>query len=167
VKLSLIAAVAANGVIGRNNNLPWHLSEDLKYFKRTTMGKPILMGRLTWESIGRPLPGRTNIVITRQPNRAIEGVKTVSSLAAAMELAEAIGEIDGSDELVVIGGGQIYAEAVPLAQRMYLTEVHADVTGDAWFPDWERSEWREISREHCPAVEPNPYDYSFVVYERV
>ena len=142
MKLSLIAAVAENGVIGRNNNLPWHLSEDLKYFKRTTMGKPIAMGRLTWESIGRPLPGRTNIVISRDPDLEIAGVKTVSSLPAAIDLAAAISEIDGCDELVVIGGGQIYAEALPLAQRMYLTEVHADVTGDAWFPEWERNEWR-------------------------
>ncbi len=153
-------------MIGRNNNLPWHLSEDLKYFKRTTMGKSIAMGRLTWESIGRPLPGRTNIVITRNPGQTIEGVKTVSSLRAAVELAAAVGEIDGSDELVVIGGGQIYAEAMPLVRRMYLTEVHADVTGDAWFPDWNPDEWREVSRERHPAIEPNPYDYSFVVYEK-
>ncbi len=160
--LSLIAAVAENGVIGRNNKLPWHLSEDLKYFKRTTLGKPVVMGRLTWESIGRPLPGRTNIVVSRQTDLAIAGVQVVPDLATAMSL----GDIGDAAEVVVIGGGQIYAMAMPWVTRMYLTEVHADVTGDAYFPLWDKSSWRESGRENFKAVEPNPYDYSFAVYER-
>ncbi len=165
--LALIAAVAANGVIGRDNKLPWYLPEDLKYFKRTTLGKPVVMGRLTWDSIGRPLPGRTNIVVSRQENLDIEGARVVTNLPEALSLAEAVAEIDGSEELVVIGGAQIYAEALPLAQRLYLTEVHADVEGDAWFPAWPRDAWREVAREDFYAEGPNPYDYSFVVYERL
>ncbi len=166
MELSLIAAVAENGVIGRNNQLPWHLSEDLKYFKQVTLGKPIAMGRLTWESIGRPLPGRTNIVISRNTELEIEGVRVVPDLGAALDLAQTIAEIDGREELMVIGGGQIYQQALPLVQRMYLTEVHADVSGDAFFPEWDRSEWQEVAREFHTALAPNPYDYSFAVYER-
>lgn len=166
MQLALIAAVADNGVIGRDNALPWHLPEDLQYFKRTTMGKPIVMGRLTYESIGRPLPGRVNIVISRQPALRIAGVQVVADLPAALELAEAAATREGVDELVVIGGAQIYALALPLAQRLYLTEVHADVAGDAFFPDWDRGQWRELQRQRHLASDSNPYDYSFVVYER-
>jgi dihydrofolate reductase len=164
--LALIAAVADNGVIGRDNTLPWHLPEDLKYFKRTTMGKPIVMGRLTYESIGRPLPGRVNIVISRQSALRIDGVQVVADLPTALELAEATASREGVDELVVIGGAQIYALALPLAQRLYLTEVHADVAGDAFFPAWDREQWQELQRQRHPASDANPYDYSFVVYER-
>ncbi len=163
--LSLIVAAAENGVIGRNNALPWHLAEDLKHFKRLTMGKPILMGRKTFESIGRPLPGRTNIVITRNRDYQPDGVRVVDSLSAALDLAEAIALIDGADELMVIGGAQIYAEALPVAQRLYLTRVHAAVEGDAVLPQIDWSRWREVSRERCTAEPPNPYDYSFLVYE--
>jgi dihydrofolate reductase len=166
VKLAIIVAAAQNGVIGRNNALPWHLSEDLKYFKRMTMGKPIVMGRKTFESIGRPLPGRTNIVITRNETYSAEGVKVVAALEDALALAENIALIDGVDEAVVIGGAEIYATAIPVASRLYLTEVHADVEGDAFLPDIDWSQWREISRERHVAREPNPFDYSFVVYER-
>ena len=127
VGLSVIVAAARNGVIGRNNALPWHLPEDLRYFKRVTMGKPIVMGRKTWESIGRPLPGRTNIVITRRPDYAAEGARVVGSLEEALSLAEDIALIDGSNELLVIGGAEIYKAALPLASRLYLTEVQADV----------------------------------------
>ncbi len=161
-----MAAVADNGIIGRNNALPWHLPGDLQYFKRVTMGKPVVMGRLTYESIGRPLPGRVNIVVSRQPGLQIDGGRVVSDLPAALALATAIAEIDGASELVVIGGAQIYALALPLAQRLYLTEVHADIDGDAWFPDWDRAQWRELERNFNQASDPNPYDYSFVVYER-
>jgi dihydrofolate reductase len=166
MKLALIAAVAENGIIGRNNKLPWYLPEDLKYFKRVTLGKPVVMGRKTWDSIGRPLPGRTNIVVSRQPDLAIEAVHVVADLRSALQLAESIGLIDGCDELMVIGGSELYSLALPLAQRLYLTEVHAQVTGDASFPDWSREEWAETCRERHRASETNPFDYSFVVYDR-
>jgi dihydrofolate reductase len=167
VRLALIAAVADNGVIGRNNALPWHLPGDLQYFKRATMGKPIVMGRRTYESIGRPLPGRVNIVISRQAGLHIDGVQVVADLPAALELAAAVALKDAVDEFVVIGGAQIYALAMPMAQRLYLTEVHADVAGDAFFPAWDRGQWREQQRERHPASAANPYDFSFVVYERL
>ncbi len=167
MRLSIIVAAAENGVIGRNNALPWHLSEDLQYFKRVTMGKPIVMGRKTFESIGRPLPGRTNIVISRNPDFTHEGVKVAASLTAALEMAEDVALIDGADELMVIGGAQIYAEAFASAQRLYLTQVHAEVEGDAYLPPVDWSRWREIGRERHAAVAPNPYDYSFVIYEAV
>lgn len=153
-------------MIGRNNALPWHLSEDLRYFKQVTMGKPIVMGRKTYESIGRPLPGRTNIVISRDPGYLAEGVKSVTSLAAALELAEQVALIDGARELMVIGGAQIYAEALPIADRLYLTEVHAEVEGDAYLPAIEWSQWQEVRRQGFAAEGANPYDYSFVVFEK-
>ena len=165
--LALIAAVAANGVIGRGNALPWHLPGDLAYFKRATMGKPIIMGRLTYDSIGRPLPGRTNIVISRSADFAPPGVRAVASLDEALALAADVALIDGSSEAVVIGGAQIYAAALPRVQRLYLTEVHAEVEGDVYFPDIDWTHWRELSRERHSAEPPNPFDYSFVVYERV
>jgi len=166
IKLSVIVAVSENGVVGRNSALPWYLPEDLQYFKRTTMGKPIVMGRKTFESIGRPLPGRTNIVVSANPDYSAEGVRVVSSLAEALKLAEDIALIDGSEELMVIGGATIYAAAIPQADRLYVTEVHADIEGDAFLRDVEWSNWRECSRERHAAVDPNPYDFSFVVYER-
>ncbi len=167
MKLALIVAMAQNRVIGINNNLPWHLSEDLKYFKRVTMGKPIIMGRKTYESIGRPLPGRTNIVVTRNPAYQAEGIKVVHSLEAAKELAESICFIDGVDEAMVIGGAELYQQALLQAQRMYLTQVHAEVQGDAFFPKFDQQQWQTIAREDFKALEPNPYDYSFIVLEKV
>ena len=166
MKISLAWAMAQNRTIGINNNLPWYLPEDLKYFKRITMGKPIIMGRKTFESIGKPLPGRTNIVVTRNPDYVVEGVKTVNSLEAACKLCESIAEIDGGDEAMVIGGAEIYSQALPLADRLYLTEVHANVEGDAFFPEFDRSAWHEIAREDFQATGPNPYDYSFIVLEK-
>ncbi len=166
MEVALIAAVADNGIVGRDNKLPWYLPEDLKHFKRTTLGKPVLMGRKTWESIGRPLPGRTNIVITRAQDYRAQGAHVAASLEQAVELAEAVAVIDGTRELMVIGGAEIYRLALPQAQRMYLTEVHSEVTGDARFPCWDHNQWRECSRERHTAEAPNPYDYSFVVYER-
>ena len=138
IKLALIVAVADNGVIGRNNALPWRLPEDMRLFKRVTMGKPIVMGRKTFESIGKPLPGRTNIVITRNPAFQAEGVKVVPSLAAALELATNIAQRDGAEEAVVIGGAEIYRATLPQANRLYVTEVHTVVEGDAVLPaiDW-------------------------------
>lgn len=167
MKLALIWAMSRNRVIGRNNALPWHLSEDLKYFKRVTMGKPVIMGRKTWESIGRPLPGRTNIVITRNPDYAVpDGVRVVTSLDAAIDLAEKICLIEGMDEAIVMGGAEIYAQALPKADRLYLTQVHADIHGDAFFPEIDLEQWQELGREDFSASGPNPYDYSFVVLER-
>jgi dihydrofolate reductase len=164
--LSLIAAVARNGCIGIDNKLPWHLPEDLRFFKRVTSGKPIIMGRNTFESLGRPLPNRTNIVITRNPDfTAPEGVKVVHTLAEALRVADAVVHIDGGDEIMVIGGAQIYAEALPHTSRMYLTEVDKVVAGDAFFPAWNRAEWQEVARERHH-YEPAQLDYSFVVYER-
>lgn len=166
MKLSLVWAMAQNRVIGRNNSLPWHLPEDLKYFKRITMGKPVIMGRKTFESIGRPLPGRTNIVITRNPDWAFEGVRTVHSLDAARQLCNSIGVIDGVDEAMVIGGAEIYRQALPMADRLYLTEVHAEVEGDTTFPDFDRRAWVEVSRADFEALGPNPYNYSFLVLDK-
>ena len=167
IKLSVIVAVAENLVVGKNNALPWHLSEDLQYFKRTTLGKPIVMGRKTFESIGRPLPGRTNIVISRNPDYFAQGIKIVSSLEQAFQLAEDTALIDDSQELMVIGGAAIYAAAIPVADRLYVTEVHAEVEGDAYLPNIDWGNWIESSRERHMAIAPNPYDYSFVVYDRV
>ena len=166
VALAVIVAVADNGVIGRNNSLPWHLPEDLRYFKRVTLGKPVVMGRKTFESIGRPLPGRANIVITRSHGWSVDGASVVNSLDEALRLAADIAALDGTDELMVIGGAEIYTNAIPLAQRLYLTQVHADVEGDARLPEIDWSRWREVSRERFAASEDNPYDYSFVVFER-
>jgi dihydrofolate reductase len=165
-RLALIVAAAQNGVIGRNNALPWHIPEDLRNFKRLTMGKPIIMGRKTFESIGKPLPGRTNIVITRNPVFRSEGVKVVFSLAAALELAQHIALVDGAEEAVVIGGAEIYRAVLPQAARLYLTEVHTVVEGDAVLPDIDWTQWREVSRERHAAQAPDQYDYSFVCYER-
>ena len=166
MKLALIAALAENSVVGINNKLPWHLPEDLKYFKRLTTGKAIIMGRKTYESIGRPLPNRTNIVVSRNPAFQAEGVRVVSELSQAIELANDINFINGEDEVMVIGGAMIYQEALPLADRLYLTHVHAHVNGDAYFPEVDFAEWQEQGREDHSASETNPYDYSFVVYNR-
>lgn len=166
MKKSLIVALSQNHVIGRNNKLPWYLPNDLKYFKQVTMGMPIVMGRKTYESIGKPLPGRTNIIVTRNQEWSADGVRTVHSLEEAFALAESIAEIDGRSELMIIGGDQIYKAALPLVDRMYLTEVHAHVEGDAYFPTFDKDEWNIVGCENFDAVDPNPYDYSFVVLDR-
>ena len=166
VKTAAIVAVASNGVIGLNNQLPWYLPNDLKYFKATTMGKPLVMGRKTFESIGKPLPGRTNIVVTRNLKYSVGGVSVVHSLDEAISLAKQIAKADGSEELMIIGGAQLYAEALLQIDRLYLTEVKAQVDGDAYFNDLDWSEWVECGREDFLAEGQNPYDYSFVVYNR-
>ncbi|GAA3944622.1 dihydrofolate reductase [Litoribacillus peritrichatus] len=167
MKLSMIVAMAENRVIGRNNKLPWYLPEDLKYFKRVTMGKPIIMGRKTYESIGRPLPGRPNIILSRAGFEAPEGVHVVETIEAAKELAESLAFIDGHDEAMIIGGSQIYQMALDACDRLYLTLVHAEVEGDAYFPTFDRSQWQEVGREDYAAEGPNPYDYSFTVLDRL
>ncbi len=158
--------MAQNRVIGRNNSLPWHLSEDLKYFKRTTMGHSIIMGRKTWESIGRALTGRTSIVITRDEDYQAEGAKVVHSLEQAIKIAESIAFIDGAEEAFVIGGAGLYAAALPHAQRFHLTRVHADVEGDTYLSEFDEGEWQEIRREEFQHDESNPYDYSICLLER-
>lgn len=166
MNIALIAAVASNGVVGRNNQLPWQLGEDLRYFKRTTLGKPVIMGRRTWDSIGRPLPGRANIVVSRQADLQIEGALVVSDLAAALDQASHIAASENCDEIMIIGGAEIYRLAFTFANRLYLTEIHAEFEGDAWFPQWDRESWRECSRETHAAGDANPFDYSFVIYQR-
>lgn len=149
--LAAIVAAADNGVIGRNNALPWDLPADLAHFRRVTMGKPILMGRRTFESIGRPLPGRSNIVITRDVDFTAEGVRVVNGVSEALRLAEDIALIDGSEELMVIGGAEIYALTLPLVQRLYLTRVHLRPEGDAFLPPLNWDDWIEAERlEHGP-----------------
>jgi len=164
--LSIIVAMANNRAIGKDNQLLWHLPEDLKYFKRVTMGKPIVMGRKTFESIGRPLPGRLNIIVTRQKDWKHKGVKVVHSVDDAMALADAQALIDGVDEVMMIGGAELYEAALPEAEKLYLTRVDADIDGDAFFSKLNESEWKEISRESFSASENNPYDYDFCVLER-
>jgi dihydrofolate reductase len=166
MRLAIIVAVADNGVIGKDNALPWKLPEDMRHFKQVTMGKPIIMGRKTFESIGKPLPGRTNIVISRNGAFTAEGVRCVSSLEEALLEAEQPVSMEPAEEAVVIGGSEIYQVALPLADRLYITEVHANVEGDAVLPRVEWDDWREVRREHHVAQAPNPYDYSFVFYER-
>ncbi len=153
--------MSSNGVIGRNNELPWHLPADLQHFKRTTMGKPILMGRKTWESIGRPLPGRTNIVITRDTAYRAEGCVVVNSIDAALEAA---GE---QDEVMVIGGAEFYRQVLPRTDTIYLTRVHATISGDTRFPELSADEWLEVERSDHAADDKNPHDYSFIRLERV
>lgn len=166
-RVALIVAVAANNVIGRNNALPWHLPEDLRYFKQVTLGKPVVMGRKTFESIGRPLPGRTNIVVTRNARFSAPGIEVAGSLDAALAAAERVACRDGVAEVMVIGGAKIYAAALPRAQRLYITEVHARVDGDALLPEIDWRQWQEVSREHHAASAPDAYAYSFVRYERL
>lgn len=167
MRLALIVAQGQNRVIGNENRLPWYLPEDLRYFKQVTLGKPIIMGRKTYDSIGKPLPGRTNIVITRDDSWQAEGVKVTRSLDEAIELAKAQAMIDGVDEAVVIGGAQIYQQSLAIVDRMYLTQVEAEPLGDAWFPEIDYSQWQEIGRESFPAGDqPNRYPYSFIVLDR-
>lgn len=166
MRLALIVAQAENRVIGNQNRLPWHLPEDLKYFKAVTLGKPIIMGRKTFESIGRPLPGRTNIVVTRDASYQREGIEVVHSLPQALERAEQIGVINGSEEVMLIGGAELYSQALPYCQRLYLTQVHAEVEGDAYFPELNHTDWSELGCERHEPSGCNPFAYSFMVLER-
>jgi dihydrofolate reductase len=159
--ISLIVAAAENDVIGRDGALPWHLSDDLRRFKALTMGKPIIMGRKTFESIGRPLPGRQNIVITRQPAYVADGCEVVTSVDDAITAA------GSAQETMVIGGAEIYRLFLPLAKRIYLTRVGARIAGDTRFPELPRTAWRESTREEQPADERNDHAFTFVILERV
>jgi len=157
-RIYLVAAVAANGIIGANGKLPWHLPEDLKHFKRVTLGHPVIMGRKTWESLKGPLPGRENIVITRQAGYQAPGAAVASSLDAALALCA------GESVACVIGGEEIFKEALPLAAGLIMTEIKQDFAGDAKFPDYDRSRWREAQREAHTAA--NGMRFDFVLYEK-
>ncbi|CAH1587026.1 type 3 dihydrofolate reductase [Vibrio rotiferianus] len=157
--ISMIAAMADNRIIGKDNQMPWHLPADFAWFKRCTMGKPVVMGRKTYESIGRPLPGRLNIVISRDASLTIEGVTAVTSIENALDV---VGEVD---EVMIIGGGAIYAACLPMANKLYVTHIEAEIDGDTQFPDWG-SEFKETYSEAYQADEKNAYNMRFTVLEK-
>ena len=157
--ISMIAAMADNRIIGKDNQMPWHLPADFAWFKRCTMGKPVVMGRKAYESIGRPLPGRFNIVISRDASLTIEGVTTVTSIENALDV---VGEVD---EVMIIGGGAIYAACLPMANKLYVTHIEAEIDGDTQFPDWG-SEFKETYSEAYQADEKNAYSMRFTVLEK-
>lgn len=158
--VSIIVAMDRNGLIGRDSGLPWRLPADLKHFKSITMGKPLLMGRKTHDSIGRPLPGRRNIVMTRDPDYQAAGCTVVHSLD------EALAEVAGADEVMVIGGANLYRQTLPEADRIYLTRIDHEFEGDTRFPAWADEQWKEVDRTDFEPDENNPYRYSFMVLER-
>ncbi len=160
-RITLIAAMANDRVIGVNNTLPWNLPADMKHFKAQTMGKPILMGRKTYDSIGRPLPGRHNIVVSRNSGLQLEGCSVVSSVDAALEVAGEVAEV------MVMGGASFYEQLLPRADRLVLTLIDLEVEGDAWFPALEEAEWREVNREEHQADEKNRWAYTFIEFERI
>src|SRR5262245_13348794 len=157
-RVYLIAAVASNGIIGANGKLPWNLPEDLRHFKKLTLGHPVIMGRRTWESLKGPLPGRENIVVTRRRDYEAPGAAVASSLEAALALCA------GEPVAFVIGGTSLFRDSLPLAAGLVLTEIKRDYPGDTWFPEWDRAQWRESQREGHTAASGVPFD--FVLYER-
>ncbi len=163
MRISLIAALTPARVIGKNNQLPWQMPADLQYFKKITLGKPVIMGRKTYESIGKPLPGRKNIIITQNKHfSAPPECQIVYSIREALDLDS----VKDCEEVCVIGGSEIFARTLPLANYLYLTFIETDISGDVYFPEWDKSQWREISREHHLRDAENPYDYSFVVFAK-
>ena len=164
--IALIVAVAQNGVIGRDNQLPWRLPADLKHFKATTLGKPVVMGRKTFVSLGKPLPGRTNIVITRDANFTAAGVVVAHDVSSALQLADEIAQRDGATEIMAIGGAEIYRQVLPLAQTLYYTRVDLDAEGDALFPAIDWSLWRCVEEAQFAADAAAPA-YSLLRYQRV
>src|SRR4051812_44978501 len=161
MRRSIVVAVAANGVIGRHNQLPWKLPDDMAYFKKVTMGHPVVMGRRTWESIGKPLPGRTNIVVTRQRGYQAPGAIVVDSLDEAWKAAGDAAEVS------IIGGTTLFEETLPVADRIHLTEVQADVAGDVYFPRFDRKHWRETEVARHAADGRHAYPFRIVVLDRV
>jgi len=157
--VSLIWAMDRNGLIGCDNRLPWQLQSDMAWFRKNTMGKPILMGRKTYESIGRPLPGRSNLILSRQQDLCLDGCTVVHNLTAAMAA------VPDAEEIMVMGGAEIYALLLSRADRLYITEIDAAFEGDTWFPAFDRSQWRAISRESHQADERNAYPYAFTILE--
>jgi dihydrofolate reductase len=160
-EIALVAAMAENRIIGRNNKLIWRIPEDMKFFRSVTKGHPVVMGRLTFESIGKPLPGRRNIVLTRNPEFAAEGVETAGSVEEALALAS------GTTRICVIGGGMVYEAFLPYSNAMYLTWIHHSVEGDASFPMWDETQWRLTVEDPGPYTLTNPYAYSFREYRRI
>ncbi len=163
--LCLIAALAENRVIGRDNRMPWHLPADLKHFKAKTLGKPIVMGRKTWDSLGRPLPGRLNLVVSRQPGLVLEGAEVFADLAGALRRAQDWAAAQGVDEVMLVGGAQLYAQAMPFADRLYLTRIALSPEGDAHFPAVDEAEWRRVEHEAHPAAGDAPA-YAFETWTR-
>lgn len=161
MRVCLIAAMGENRVIGKGGRLPWRLPADLRFFRQTTWGRPVIMGRVTWDSVGRPLPGRRNIVVSRRRDFAPKGAEVAASLEAALLL------VADEPEVFVVGGAQLYATALPRADRIYLTVIHQNFEGDTWFPKFEGPSWRLVSRDDREADSENPYPFSFLVYERV
>ncbi len=157
-QISMVVAMDENRLIGKDNQLPWHMPADLAFFKRTTMGKPILMGRKTWESIGRPLPGRRNIVITRNPDYEATGAEVTTSLEAAMALCQS------EPEIMMIGGATLFDECLKDTDFLYLTRIHHAFEGDTWFPDFTQFQWKIEFQEDHMADEANPYAYSFIKF---
>lgn len=160
--LSLLVAASENNVIGKDNKLPWHLPNDLKYFKNLTWGMPILMGRKTFDSIGKPLPGRKSIVITRNNDWQHEDVLVVHSINEAIEQAEMF----GVKEIFVIGGAEIFTTALPAANRIYLTRIHHTIDGDVFFPEMDKAKWQLASERYCAADEKNAYNHTYQVWEK-
>lgn len=160
--LSAIAAISQNNVIGKNNDLPWHIPADLKFFKETTMGHPVIMGRKTYESFKRALPGRTNIVITRQKGYELPDAEVVHELDAALERAKEIEQ----DEIFILGGAQIFEIALPLLDRIYITRIYEDFEGDTHFPELNLDEWQMVHIDPREPNEKNPYFYAFQTWER-
>lgn len=158
--LSMVVATANNRIIGKDNDMPWHLPADLAYFKKTTLGKPVIMGRKTFESIGRPLPGRHNVVISRDSNYQADGIDTVTTVDAALAL------VKDEDEVMVIGGGAIYAHCLPAATRLYITHIEAEIEGDTQFPFYDENVWKKVSSEKRLADEKNKYNLEFCIYEK-
>lgn len=165
IPIALVAAVAQNGVIGMDGGMPWRLSSDLKRFKRDTMGKPVIMGRRTFQSIGKPLPGRLNLVVSRSGFSA-DGIETFDTLEAAIDRAAEWARQNDAEEICIIGGGQIYRESVGQADRLYITHVLAEPKGDTHFPEIEQSEWRPVSRESVPKGDKDEAETLYAIYER-
>lgn len=159
----MIAAMGKNRVIGLDNKMPWHLPADLQWFKKTTLGKPIIMGRKTYDSIGRPLPGRLNIILSRNESLTIDGCYVVNSIEEAIERAKK----ENTNEVFITGGSHLYELCLERADSLYLTQIEADFEGDTFFPDYTRFKWKEISRIENPATEKNPHPYTFVTLERI
>ena len=164
--LSMIVATADNNIIGKDNDMPWHLPADLAYFKKVTLGKPIIMCRKTYESIGRPLPGRRNIVISRDENYSADGIDTVTSVEQALALVDGSDGSDAVGEIMVIGGGAIYKHCLPNADRLYVTHIKAAIDGDTQFPNYDDGCWQKTDSELRVSDEKNAYDLDFCVYER-
>lgn len=160
MRVSIIAAVSDNNVIGQDSGLPWRILADMQHFKRLTMGKPVIMGRKTFQTMNKPLFGRKNIILTRREDYTVPGCTVAHALEDALEAAE------GADEVMIAGGEAVYRATLPFAHRMYLTLVHASFTGDTYFPEWNREEWREIEREDHAGTDA-PYAYSFLTFERM